>query len=275
MKSETGHFFSDDGLRLHYRFHRNPDAERTLVIMHGHGEHAGRYEKFASILAAERLSIAVYDARGAGKSEGREVYVETLEDYLRDLTAFMRHLGDHLSDQPIVLLGHSLGALVSMHWALRFPHKITRLILSSPCFGIRLPSPLILMNDFLNRFVPALVYQNPVYPPHLTHNPEEVENYKKDLLIKRKISVRLLSEMIRYGNLVDSEPDIDFPFPVFFLMAGLEKVVDKERTLRIFDRIKAPNKKIRIFEGFYHEIFNELGQEKVFEALKGCLSQDA
>lgn len=271
MNAEIGRFLTEDGLHLHYRFYRDPAAERTLVILHGHGEHAGRYEKFSRILDGERVSIAVYDARGAGQSEGREVYVNSLEEYIRDVSTFTAFVKDKLSPQPMVLFGHSLGGLVALHWALRFPHKITRLILSSPCLGLRLPRPLVGMNDFFNRMIPKMLYQNPVYPPHLTHNLEEVEHYRKDRLIKRKISVRLLAEMIKYGNLIEAEANLEFPFPVFVLMAGLEKVVDKDRTFRVFERMKAPEKKLQVFEGFYHEIFNELGQEKAFEALKACL----
>ncbi len=77
--------------------------------------------------------------------------------------------------------------------------------------------------------------------------------------------------MIKYGNLIEAKDHIEVPFPVYVLMAGLEKVVDKERTMRVFERIKAPKKNLQTFEGFYHEIFNELGQEKVFDALIACL----
>lgn len=274
MKAERGFFKTEDGLRLYYRFYKNENAKQTLIILHGHGEHSGRYEKFSRYLAGEGVSIAVYDARGAGQSEGREVFIDSLEDYLRDLSAFVSFLKTEYSlENKFILFGHSLGGLVALHWAVRFPHKLKTLILSSPCLGLRLPAALIAFNDFLNRCMPGIIYKNPVYPPHLTHNPEEVENYKKDPLIKRKISVRLLAEMIKWGNLANSIDSFDFPFPVYVLMAGLERVVDKDRTTAIFEKIKSPRKRIQCFEGFYHEIFNELGQEQAFEALKSCLRE--
>lgn len=273
MQAETGTFRTEEGLKLHYRYYHQPSAVKTLVILHGHGEHSGRYEKFSRFLAEEPVSIAVYDARGTGQSEGREVYVESLEDYIRDVSAFTAFLKERYPVLPVVLFGHSLGGLVGLHWALRFPHKVTQLILSSPCLGLKIPAPLLAMNNFFNKLVPGLIYKNPVYPPHLTHNPEEVEHYRKDYLIKRKISVRLLSEMIKYGNLIEAKDVLEVPFPVCVLMSGMEKVVDKERTMRVFERIKAPQKSLQIFEGFYHEIFNELGQEKVFAALIACLRE--
>ncbi len=276
MKEERGVFAAEDGIRLHYRFYRNDRAKQVLVILHGHGEHSGRYEKFSRYLAGEAVSIAVFDARGAGQSEGPEVYIESLEDYLRDVSSFAHFLKQKYGmDGKFILFGHSLGGLVALHWALRFPHKISALILSSPCFGLKLPSAIVGFNEFLNRWIPRLIYKNPVYPPHLTHNPEEVEHYKKDPLIRRKISVRLLAEMIKWGNNINRIESFDFSFPVYILMAGLERVVDKDRTALIFERIKAPQKRMQVFEGFYHEIFNELGQEKAFDALKACLRESA
>ncbi|HTL48601.1 MAG TPA: lysophospholipase [Verrucomicrobiae bacterium] len=270
---EQDFFQAQDGTKLFYRYYANPDAKRTMIIVHGHGEHCGRYHKFVRHLETQKISLAMYDARGMGRSGGREVYIDSLDRFVDDLTAFRDFLRKrHGVNGKIILFGHSLGGLVAVHWAKRFPEEIACLILSSPCLGLKLSSFLIAFNAMLNRIHPRLVYANPVYPPHLSHNPEEIEAYKKDPLIKRKISVRLLAEMITYGRKIDAEPAFDFPFPVYILMSGLEKVVDREKTKAFFDKVKSPHKEMQIFEGFYHEIFNELGQEKVFEVLRQFLN---
>ena len=269
----TGTFQGAGGVRLFYRYFECPNAVGTLVILHGHGEHSGRYEKFARILEETRLSIAVYDGRGFGQSEGRDYYVDSFEEFLEDLTAFDQFLQNtHPPQGKIYLLGHSLGGLVAVHWALRFPERLRALFLSSPFLGLRLPAPLLWLNAFLNRCSPGLIYKNPVYPPHLTHNPEEVRHYKADTLIKRKISVRLLSEVLKYQLQLAAMDRFRFPFPVYILGAGLEKVVDLEKTKSFFQKLEAPRKEMKIFDGFYHEIFNELGQEKAFNFLKVCIT---
>ncbi len=268
-KFAEGFFPTDGNLRLYYRFYPKENAKHTLVIIHGHGEHCARYEKFAEILKDFPIAIATFDQRGHGRSEGAEVYVDSYEDFLNDASAFIRFLeGEGKLRGKFILLGHSNGALVSCHWAMRHPEKIEAMILSSPFLGLRLPKALKIMNAVFNRLIPKFVYKNPIYPPYLTHNLAEVATYKKDALIRRKISVRLLNEMISYTLKLDSFAEFAFPFPVYILAAGQEKVVDPAKTRLFFEKLRVPAKELKVFDGFYHEIFNELGQEQVFEALK-------
>ena len=275
MKSFEGQFSSDPGVPLFYRYYQEPAASKTLVILHGHGEHSGRYEKFSRFLQGQSVSIATYDARGYGRSGGKEVYVDSFEDFLTDLTAFIGFLEKTFEVKGKVhLLGHSLGGLMACHWALRYPEKISALFLSSPCLGLRLPQPIVGFNALLNKFLPGLIFCNPVYPPYLTHSAEELAAYKADPLIRRKISVRLLNEMLLYMTKLEAVQRVTFPFPVYGMAAGLEKVVSLDRTSSFFNRLEAPYKELRIFENFYHEIFNEQDQERVFDFLKACL-QDA
>lgn len=273
IREEQGFLDSDGGVQLFYRLYFPPTPwQDILVIFHGHGEHSGRYRKFADHLKEKGMVVASFDFRGTGQSGGREVYVDSLEDYVSDADAFVRYLRRHLAFQKkIVLLGHSLGGLTALSWAEKNLDGIKCLILSSPCLGLKIPGFLRGFNKMMDRYWPGLVYQNPVYPPHLTHNPEEMKEYKQDPLIKRKISVRLLNEMIKYMAFWSGRDRCDFPFPVHVLMAGLERVVDGDATRRFFDCLRCPKKTLKVFENFYHEIFNESGQDLVFAELNGIL----
>ena len=267
-------FPTRDGLKLFSRFFAAGPGSDVMVILHGHGEHSGRYDKFAKELRGENLSIGVFDFRGHGRSEGPRVYFESFEDYLEDVTSFVSFLEKNYGiGGKIILLGHSVGGLVAAHWAARCPGRLKALVLSSPCLGLRLPRVLVKFNALLNGFIPAFAYRNPVYPPHLTHNPEEVIAYRNDNLIQRKMSVRLLHEILTYQVRLEAEKSFSFPFPVFLLMAELEKVVDPKITREYFGKIRAPLKELKVFPGFYHEIFNELWQDQVFAALKECLKK--
>lgn len=267
-----GNFPGHDGLELHYRYYKNSEAQDTLLILHGHGEHIGRYQKFPTNLADKRLNIATFDARGHGTSGGLPVYINSYEDYINDVSSFVGFLEKQFAlPSKFFLLGHSNGGLVAIHWAVRCPERLKALFLSAPFLGLRLPPALVAMNAIIHRFKPSFVYQNPVYPPYLTHNTEELAAYKQDTLIRRKITARLITEMMTYQKRLEAMPTIEFPFPVYILMAGLEKVVDPLKTHLFYQKLKVPAKEIKTFGGFYHEIFNELGQEQVFEALRGFM----
>ncbi len=265
-----GKFQTRDGLKLHFRYFKHPQAEDTLILLHGHGEHSGRYQKFAAHLEDKKVSLAMVDLRGYGLSDGEACYVDSFQDYLNDLSDFTTFLKrDYSLKDRFLLFGHSNGGLVALTWALKYPDAIKALFLSSPYLGLKLPKPLILINDFLCRVAPHFVYQNPVYPPYLTHNPEELVRYKSDNLMRRKVTARLLSEMMTAHHFIEGIPHFKFPFPVLVLMAGLDRIVDPAKTHLFYKKLSAPYKDLHVFEGFYHEIFNELGQEQVFEVLRG------
>ena len=265
---ENGTFPSSDGLKLFYRYFSHPEARNTIIILHGHGEHTGRYVKFLNYLKNEKLSIAMYDFRGHGRSEGRVTYVDSFEDLIADVDSFLKFLQTEKAlKTPFLLLGHSNGGLVAVHWALRNGAKLKSLVLSSPCLGLRLPAFIVKFNRWMNAWAPRFIYGNPVYPPYLTHNDGELEQYKKDKLIRRKISVRLLDEMLLYSEKLRADEPWKLDCPVTVLMSGLDKVVDGEKTQKLFQSLEAPKKEITIFDQFYHEIFNEKDQERVFQKL--------
>ena len=270
-----GFFPSKDGTSIFYRLFTPGAPCEAMIFIHGHGEHSGRYLKFAHELRNEDMALAMMDLRGNGRSEGSEVYVNSLEEYIDDVSAFYQHLQmRHGIRGKIVLFGHSLGGLISIYWAMKNQEKIRQLIFSSPCFGLRLPGYLQALNSVLNSIARGFIYQNPIYPPHLSHNPQEMKDYKADKLIKRKISVRLVHEMLSYARNLQNFKSFNFDFPVYILMSeDMERVVDPSKTREVFEKIVAPEKRLLSFPGFYHEIFNELEQSTAFDALRVTIKE--
>jgi alpha-beta hydrolase superfamily lysophospholipase len=271
---ETGFFLSGEKTKLFYRCYCPRDCRARLVILHGHGEHSGRYLKFFERLAPLQCMIAVMDFRGQGRSEGRHGHIDSFEHLLTDVSAFFNFLDERFGfHEKSALFGHSFGGLVALHWALRNSGKLCKVILSAPCLGLRLPGVLVSFNRFLDSVAPRFIYRNPVFPPFLTHDPQEIKRYKTDPLIRRKISVRLVSEMLSYGAKLEAMTEVEFPFPLYMLLAGDERIVDGTKSLMFYEKVRASQKHLEIFPGYYHEIFNEVGQEKVFETLRGMLSE--
>ncbi len=272
MPIEEGFFEARDGVRLFYRFQAGSPGRNPLILIHGHGEHSGRYLKFFPKLADLGFPIGTFDLRGCGKSGGRPVYVSKFEDYLDDVSSFVSYLKGHFGvKSPVILFGNSLGGLIATAWARENGGNVSKLILSSPQFGIPLSRLLRILMPALNVLAPTYVVNNPIYPPWLSHDPLEVEKYKSDPLIQRRITVRLTHEMLRYSSFFQ-ETETSFRFPVYILMAEEDFVVKPEATRRFFERVKAPAKEMESFPGFFHEIFNEVGQEKAFERLRHYLN---
>ncbi|MBI2166620.1 MAG: lysophospholipase [Candidatus Omnitrophica bacterium] len=271
MSIEEGLIPTPAGVQLFYRFQAGDPKKNPLFLIHGHGEHSGRYLKFFTRLQDLGYSIAAFDLRGCGRSSGRRVFVDHFEDYTGDVDTVFNFLTKQQKvNPPVILFGHSLGGLIALTWARANGGKISKLILSSPLIGVPLEETKFRLGLFLDRLAPRLVLQNPVRPNYLTHDPEEIQKYQRDPLIQRKITARLACEMIRQARLIRQEA-YSASFPVYLLMAKEDRIVDPEATRRFFSRLQAPARELEEFKGFYHEIFNELGQARTFERLRHYL----
>jgi lysophospholipase len=263
------HFKSWDGTELFYRFYGIAGAKHTMILIHGYGEHSERYQKFSERMRGLSLQMAVMDLRGMGRSRGIRGDVKSFDDYLRDISAFVEHLrAKHGIPKQFILFGHSMGGLLAVHWALKNPEPVRILILSSPFFNFRTEWFARILNWFFAVFIPRFIFWNPVRVKTLTHQPDEVITHAKDPLILRFISARLAGEIMRSIEDLRKRPILSVPFPVAMMLAGDERVVDPGASRKFFDRLVAPRKERFIFDGFYHEIFNEVGQQKAFNVLK-------
>jgi lysophospholipase len=262
-------FAGKSGVRLFYRFYPVPGARHTVIMLHGFGEHSARYEKFTERMPRLSAQYAIMDCRGMGKSEGARGDVGAFTDYLEDVTFFVEHLRrKHGVPSKFILLGHSLGGLIALHWAMKNPDVIKLLILSAPLLGLRFPHLTIPLNGMVRSIAPGFVYRNPVRSRALSHDPAEVAAHRRDPLIVRLITARLLGEIIRYADFLRTQPILSLPFPVHMILPGDERIVDPKASCRFFDRLVAPRKERTILDGFYHEIFNERDQQKAFNVLK-------
>lgn len=272
MKEETGYFTSFDGLPLFYRAWAKPSSTAVMLV-HGFGEHSGRYEELVSSLQELPCSFLIHDLRGHGKSGGERVFVNRFDDFIQDLYDFRDFAEKKLvpGASRFILMGHSLGGLVAVHSALRAQNKWQDLILSSPFFGIYGPNQLALfLSKGLNRFIPHVVVNNPVDPVFLTHDSERVKLYTTDELIQRRITVGLTKEMLVAGAkalLMAGEVSI----PLFVMTGSEEKIVSPSKIREFYGRTKSFRRELRVFDGFYHELFQEINRAAFFNALKQYL----
>ena len=185
-----------DGTSLHLR-HWTPAGRpwATVLIVHGIAEHSGRYEQTGRLLAEAGLDVHAFDLRGHGLSGGRRVYVRNWDDFLDDLATRLAAVRE--PGRPMVLFGHSMGALISLTYACSDRPAPDLLVLSAPPLEARVPGWQRTLAPLLGRVAPTMVLANPIPGEMLSHDPAVATAYFADPLVQPRSTVRLGAELFR------------------------------------------------------------------------------
>jgi alpha-beta hydrolase superfamily lysophospholipase len=261
----TGSLKSADGTQLAYRAWPKVGAEATFAVVHGLGEHSGRYARFAEAMARHGMSTYALDLRGHGESEGQRGHVDSWAQWTDDVLAFVSHV-EHLAGAEVVPLGHSFGgvALLSTVLAGKLPNS-KRFAVSSPALKLRLQAPAwkTAVAPFASKIVPRLAMDNEVDPAAVSRIPEVVAAYRDDPLVHSRISSRMYTEWHNATeDILARAAQIKIPF---LMVAGTaDPLVDPEGSRRLHGLTPSLSV-LHLLEGRYHEPFNDLGSDEVFQ----------
>lgn len=252
----------------------------SLVLIHGLGEHSGRYHSLAKHLNKLGLNVFLMDLRGHGRSQGVRGHFDSIEQLSEDVESFLQHLQDAKeleAGDPLYVLGHSLGGLVATYFTANYKREkknpiLKGLVLSSPAFGLE-KSSLRSVQSFLAKKIPTFFHtlQIPtgISSHQLTHDYKERKKYDTDPLVHSWISP-LAYRAIEQGieNLYSLIPSLDIP--TLFLLCGRDSVVDTKSAESFFHRLQVahPGKASKVmFSNFYHEPFHELNRKRAIGEL--------
>jgi acylglycerol lipase len=264
---------SADGAKIAYRAWPHPGAPITFAVVHGLGEHAGRYERFAKGMAKHGMATFAADLRGHGKSSGQRGHVDSWSQWTDDVSAFVKHV-EAVAQGEVVPLGHSFGgvALLSTVLAGKLPRS-RRFIVSSPALKVKVAVPAwkIKLGTATSRVMPKLALDNEVDPKLLSRIPEVVEAYRTDPLVHAKISSRLYTEWrVATKQILDRAGEITIPF---LILAGTDDgLIDPEGSRELHANASARSE-LRLLEGRYHESFNDRDNEEVFTLISNWLAK--
>lgn len=239
-------------------------AKAVLVIVHGAGEHSGRYEWLIRKWNEHGYHVVIGDLPGQGKTTGVRGYIRSFDDYIKTVSGWIEEAKRfHL---PLVLLGHSMGGLVVIRTLMTKRLSCQAVILSSPCLGlVRYPPKwLEQLSKVLNIVWPKFhVHAN--HPPGIgTRNEEIKAKDALDPLYNRKITVRWYRELRRAMLLAHEQVD-EFPnVPLLILQGGDDRIVNKRDVKQWYDRLPVDTKIYKEWRGLFHEVFNEPEREEVF-----------
>lgn len=245
----------------------------VVLIVHGLGEHAWRYDALAERLNEWGFGVRAYDQRGHGDSGGARGVLPDDDALLIDLSEVMDDTRRHLANPwacPLILFGHSMGGLVASTFVLRQLAPVDGLVLSSPALDAGIGPLQKKLVQLLYRWAPNLALSNGLDARQISHDASVVQAYQQDRLVHDRISARLAHFIDTNGPpVVAAAPH--WRVPTLLLYAGADRLVRPDGS-RAFAAV-APHNKVtsRCLEGQFHEIFNEADPSLAYAALKDWL----
>jgi acylglycerol lipase len=248
------------------------DAKAVVLIVHGLGEYCGRYVNVVNHLVPRGYAVYGLDHIGHGKSEGEREVVQRFEDYTDALTIYYDMVKGWQAGKPIFLLGHSMGGLIAAYYLLDHQGDFKGAVLSAPAVKVSdsISPVAITMSKILSAVAPKAGVLA-LDASGISRDPEVVTAYVNDpLVFHGKTPARLAAEMLKAMQRVTAEADkITLPFLV--VQGGDDKLVDRGGAQMLYDKARSRDKAIKVYEGLYHEVFNEPERAGVLQDVESWL----
>ena len=272
MIAAHGYLDGAGGRRIYWQSWR-PEAEphALIVIVHGAGEHSGRYGYVAETLVHDGYAAYSLDHRGHGRSDGPRGLIDRLDSAVADLD---RLVSDALAQHPalpVFLLGHSMGGTIAVRYALSHQDRLTGMILTGPLAVIEAGAPLRLAGRVLSVVAPTLPLIG-VDPALVSRDPEVVSAYESDPLVHHgKLPARTLGEL---ASAIDRFPDAvpAITVPTLILYGAEDRLCPPSGSRMLGERIGSQDKTVKAYDGLYHEILNEPERDAVLADIRGWLA---
>ncbi|SMD34255.1 Lysophospholipase, alpha-beta hydrolase superfamily [Reichenbachiella faecimaris] len=257
-----------DGTSLYGREWLIENPKAAICLVHGLGEHIGRYEHVAEFFNSHQISFFAFDLRGHGRSEGKRGHTPShymLVDDVEELLMFARA---EYNDVPLFLYGHSLGGNIATNYVLKKNiNELTGAIISSPWLALALEPPAFQMKlaKFVSGFLPSLTQSNGLDVKHLTNDDAINQAYKKDPLVHDKISTKLFTECYREGLwALENSQKNKIPLLIFH---GTEDRITSPDASKTFAENIGELATYHQWPGIKHEPHNDVKKEEVLETI--------
>lgn len=264
-----------DGLSLAVERHPVADRRARIVIVHGYAEHKGRYRKLVSELTGAGYECHLFDLRGHGGSGGRRGHVDRFAEYREDLRLVAQAAGADLPPGvPLVLLGHSLGGLVSLDFVIHHPETFAALAVSSPFLAPAFSIPPLkkLLGRLVAPLLPTLAVPSGLQAAWLSHDPEVVRAYTEDPLVFSTATLGWFTAVEATQEEVFTRA-AEIRLPALVLIGGSDPIAAPSRARALFDRLGSADKRLEVYDDLLHEVFNELDRARVVADLLAWLDE--
>jgi acylglycerol lipase len=275
VRHRTGTLTTPAGVQL-FRQAWLPDGtgETVVTVVHGYGEHSGRYVRLAETLVGHGCAVHTIDLPGHGRSPGRRGHVGRFSEYVDATRALVAAAAVEHPDTPAFLLGHSMGGLIATLHAEGGDERLEGLILSSPLIALGMPvsAAKIAAVKVLSGVTPTLQIGNPLRPADLCHDVAVVNAYEVDELNHHTATARWSAEALAAMAAAQTRAR-DLRLPLLVQYAGADVITDPRATERLFAAAGSADKTLLRYDGYSHEIYNELGRRAVCDDLLAWLDE--
>jgi alpha-beta hydrolase superfamily lysophospholipase len=261
-------FKTGDGLDLFARLWPCPGAPRAVVaLVHGLGEHSGRYARLAACLTGRGYALTAMDLRGHGRSQGRKGHAPSYDVLMDDIERFLKQAGRQCPGIPVFLYGHSLGGNLVLNYLLRRKPLLAGAVATSPLLrpASRPPAGKMVLAGILYRLLPAVPLANTIDPAFLSRDPAAVSDYRADPLVYHRVTARLGLDFLAAGQWALAHA-AGLAASLLLMHGGADRVTSvdasREFAARAGDRCT-----LKIWPGLYHELHNEPEKQQVFDFL--------
>ena len=252
------------GVSLFRQVWRARGAERAVLInLHGLGDHSGLYPLLVEYFQSRGITVHAMDLRGNGRSGGQRAYIERWDEYREDLHRFVGLVREEEPGQPLFLLGNSLGGLIVLEYAQRYPEGLRGVIAASPPLGrLGVPAPLLAIGRVLSRVWPRFSIRTGMDLSGLARDPVVVQTVLSDPLFHRVGTARLSTEVVAAITRVQAAAST-FPLPVLILHGSSDRMVPPEGSREFVARVGHSDRELKEYAGAFHVLFADLDHERV------------
>jgi alpha-beta hydrolase superfamily lysophospholipase len=270
-------FNSHDDVKIFYRKFQASDERARMVVAHGLGEHSGRYQNVVGRLLPAGFTLWIPDHRGHGQSGGRKGHVLNFEQYILDLRILVEMATEGLPPgRKVFLLGHSMGGLIALYFALQSPELIDGVIASSPALGVAVEVPAVksILGKIMSFIWPGLQLSNELDATKISRDESVVKAYLNDPLVHDRVSARWFTEILSTMAEVNGRAS-GLQVPVLMQVAGDDHLASAESSRRFFENLTVDDKTLYFYDDLYHEVYNELEdqRQKVLDDLESWLEK--
>lgn len=274
IKHTESSFKTDDGIII-YSQHWEPEepCKGVICLVHGLGEHSGRYAHLAAFLNQHKFALCAFDLRGHGKSTGQRGYCPHFESFLTDIKKFILIQTERYPGLPVFLYGHSLGGTLALNYTFRNNGNLAGMIATGPYLAAAFqpPSWKISLGKLMMKIKPSFTMSNEIDPMALSRDPRIAQDYRSDPLVHDRVTAPLAFGMFDAGDWLIQHA-VEIPLPILLMQGSADRLVSPAGSIE-FAKRAGERCTLKMWQDFFHEIHNEPEQAEVFNYLLGWLEE--